>query len=67
VPIVPVSLVGSFRHMRTGHWMIHPTTITVILHATIETAGMTKNDLPALKSRVREQISTPVDESLKQL
>ncbi len=67
VPIVPVSLVGSFRHLRTGHGTLHPTTISVILHATIETAGMTKNDLPALKARVREQISTPVDESLKQM
>jgi len=37
----------------------------VILHATIETKGLTKEDLPALKARVREQIATPVEESLK--
>jgi len=65
VPIVPVSLVGSIHHLRTGHWLLRPTTITVILHATIETKGLTKEDLPALKARVREQIATPVEESLK--
>src|ERR1700674_1153805 len=29
VPIVPVSLVGSFRPLRTGHWLLRPATITV--------------------------------------
>lgn len=64
VPIVPVSLVGSFEHLRTGHWLLRPATITVILHATIETAGLTKEDLPALKERVRDQIAAPVEASL---
>jgi 1-acyl-sn-glycerol-3-phosphate acyltransferase len=61
VPIVAVSLVGSFRHLRTGHWLLRPATITVVLHATIETAGLTKEDIPALKARVREQIARPVE------
>jgi len=64
VPIVPVSLVGSFRHLRTEHWLLRPATITVILHATIETAGLTKEDIPALKERVRNQIAPPVEASL---
>jgi 1-acyl-sn-glycerol-3-phosphate acyltransferase len=61
VPIVPVSLVGSFHHLRTGDWILRPATITVILHATIDTKGMTKDDIPALKERVREQIATSVE------
>lgn len=65
VPIVPVSMVGSFQHLRTGHWLLRPATITVILHTTIETKGMTKEDIPALKERVREQIAGPVEASLK--
>jgi len=64
VPIVPVSLVGSINHLRTGHWLLRPATITVILHATIETKGLTKDDVPALKARVHEQIATPVEASL---
>lgn len=67
VPIVPISLVGSFNHLRTGQWLLRTATITVILHATIETEGLTKEDLPALKARVREQIAAPVEEFLKQM
>jgi len=66
IPIVPVSLVGSFRHHRTGHWMLWPATITVHLHDTIETKGLTKVDVPALKERVRAIISAPVEEALKE-
>jgi len=65
VPIVPVSLVGSFQHHRTGHWMLWPATITVYLHGTIETKGLTKDAVPALRDRVREIISAPVETSMK--
>src|SRR5271165_1106099 len=65
IPIVPVSLVGSFQHHRTGHWMFWPATITAHLHDTIDTSGMTKEDVPALRKRVREIVLTPVDEFLE--
>jgi 1-acyl-sn-glycerol-3-phosphate acyltransferase len=61
VPIVPVSLVGSFQHHRTGHWMLWPATVTVYLHDTIDTAGLTKDAVPALRDRVREIISAPIE------
>ena len=64
IPIVPVSLVGSFQHYRTGNWMLWPATITVHLHDTIETKGLTKEDVPALREHVREMISAPVEEAL---
>lgn len=65
IPIVPVSLVGSMKHHRTGHWMLWPATITVHLHDVIETKGMTKKDVPALRERVHEIISAPVEADLK--
>ena len=65
IPIVPVSLVGSIKHHRTGHWMLWPATVTVYLHDTIDTKGMTKKDVAALRDRVREIISAPVDASLE--
>lgn len=65
VPVVPVSLVGSFQHHRTGHWMLWPGKITVYLHDTIETKGLRKEDVPALCDRVRAIISAPVEEALK--
>jgi 1-acyl-sn-glycerol-3-phosphate acyltransferase len=60
VPIVPVSLVGSFHHLRTEDWILRPTTITVYLHDTIETKGMHKDEVPALKERVKQIIAGPV-------
>ena len=65
VPIVPVSLVGSFNHYRTGHWMLWPATITIYLHDTIETKGLSKEDVPALRDRVRQIIAAPVEAWLR--
>jgi len=64
IPIVPVSLVGSFKHHRTGHWMFWPGEITVVLHATIDTRGMSKEDVVSLREHVREAIEKPVEEFL---
>ncbi len=66
VPIVPVSLVGSFHHLRTEDWILRPTTIRVVLHDTIETKGMRKEDVPALKARVKKTIEESVEAGLKQ-
>jgi 1-acyl-sn-glycerol-3-phosphate acyltransferase len=65
IPIVPVSLVGSSKHHRTGHWMLWPATVTVQLHDVIDTKGMTKKDVPALRDRVHRIISRPVEAALE--
>jgi 1-acyl-sn-glycerol-3-phosphate acyltransferase len=65
IPIVPVSLVGSSKHHRTGHWMLWPATITVHFHDVIETKGMTKKEVPALRERVHQIISAPVEAFLE--
>jgi 1-acyl-sn-glycerol-3-phosphate acyltransferase len=67
IPVVPVSLVGSFQHHRTGHWMLWPATVTVYLHDTIDTAGLKKEGVPALRDRVRSIIAAPVEVSLGEL
>ena len=64
IPIVPVSLVGSFQHHRTGHWMLWPQTVTIVIHETIETKGMRKEHIPALRDRVHALISVPVEARL---
>jgi 1-acyl-sn-glycerol-3-phosphate acyltransferase len=65
IPIVPVSLVGSIKHHRTGHWMLWPATITVHLHDLIETKGMHKKDVATLRDRVHATISEPVEANLE--
>lgn len=66
IPIIPVTIVGSFNHHRTGHWMLWPATITIYLHDVIETKGLSKKDVPALRDRVRAVISAPVDAALNE-
>jgi 1-acyl-sn-glycerol-3-phosphate acyltransferase len=65
IPIVPVSIVGSFQHHRTGHWMFWPATITVHLHDTIDTSDMSKEEVPGLGKRVRDLVKKSVEENLK--
>jgi 1-acyl-sn-glycerol-3-phosphate acyltransferase len=64
-PIVPVSLVGSFEFNKKTSWLIRPGKITVYLHDTIETKGLHKQDLPALRDHVHAIISRPIDEDLE--
>ena len=60
-PIVPVSVVGSFEFNRKDRWWLHPSHIIVHIHDTIETNGMRKEDVPALRDRVRAIMCAPVD------
>jgi 1-acyl-sn-glycerol-3-phosphate acyltransferase len=64
IPIVPVSIVGAHRHHLTGDWMFWPATITIHLHGTIDTTGMSKEEVPELRRRVRETVERPVEEFL---
>src|SRR5215471_9923719 len=62
IPIVPVSIVGSFKHHRTGHWMFWPAEIRVVLHSAIETSTLTKEDVPSLRDHVRAVVSSSIEE-----
>lgn len=61
-PIVPMSIVGAFEFSKKGDWRLYPSKITVYMHDTIETKGLTKNDVEALKDRVHAIVSQPVNE-----
>lgn len=63
-PVVPMSIVGSFEFHRTGHWMLSPSTIVVHLHDTLETRGLRKEDVEALRERVHRTVSQPIEEAL---
>lgn len=67
IPIVPMSIVGSYEFHRTGDWMLNPGKITVYLHDTIETAGMTKEDAGVLRDRVHAIVAAPVEEHIARL
>jgi len=65
IPIVPMSIVGSYQFFCTGHWMLYPGKITVYLHDTIDTAKVDRGEVDALRQRVQEIVAKPVEESLK--
>jgi 1-acyl-sn-glycerol-3-phosphate acyltransferase len=66
VPIVPMSLVGSYQFFQTGNWMLYPEKITVYLHDTIETKDIPRADVDDLRKRVQEIVAAPVEESLRE-
>jgi 1-acyl-sn-glycerol-3-phosphate acyltransferase len=63
-PVVPMSIVGSYEFFQTGNWMLYPGKITVYLHDTIDTSGLGRGDIDALRQRVQDIVSAPVEESL---
>jgi len=65
VPIVPMSIVGSYEFFRTGDWILHPGKITVYLHDTIDTSKIGRTEVDALRQRVHDIVSAPVEEALK--
>ncbi|HKW88909.1 MAG TPA: lysophospholipid acyltransferase family protein [Candidatus Acidoferrales bacterium] len=67
VPIVPMSIVGSYEFHRTGDWMLYPGKITVFLHDTIETKGMSKEQVEELRDRVHSIVSAPIEEHIADL
>jgi len=67
IPLVPVSIVGSFQHHATGNWMFWPAEIAVHLHDTMHLSNLTKEDVPALRAKVHALVSAPVDAALNNL
>src|SRR5271155_5373538 len=66
IPIVPVSLIGSFQFFQTGNWMLYPRKIIIYLHDTIETKDIARSEVDALRLRVQEIVSAPVEADLLQ-
>lgn len=65
VPIVPVSIVGSYQFFQTGNWLVYPGKITVYLHAAIDTSNLSRADVDALRLRVHDIVAAPVEESMR--
>ena len=65
IPIVPVSIVGSFEFFQIGNWMLYPEKITVYLHDPIDTSKMGRGDVDALRQSVQDIVAQPVEESIR--
>jgi 1-acyl-sn-glycerol-3-phosphate acyltransferase len=61
-PIVPVTVTGMYRVMRKGSYLIRPGhQVTVHCDEAIETAGLSRRDVPALVERVRSTMQGRLD------
>lgn len=58
VPIVPVTIKGSYKLMEQNGKKIKPAEVEMYIHPMIETANLTKEDLEALPSRVKAIIES---------
>jgi len=65
IPIVPMSIVGSYEFFQTGHWMLHPGKITIYLHDTLDPTNVERPSADGWRKRVQEIVAGPVEESLK--
>jgi 1-acyl-sn-glycerol-3-phosphate acyltransferase len=65
IPVVPMSMVGSYQFFQTGNWMLYPGKITVYLHDTIDTSQLSRAQVDPLRQRVQEIVAKPVEESLE--
>jgi 1-acyl-sn-glycerol-3-phosphate acyltransferase len=66
IPIVPVSIVGSYEFFQTGNWILYPGKITVYIHDTIDTSQISRGQIEELRQRVQNIVAAPVEESLRQ-
>jgi len=57
LPIVPITIVNSPNVMRKGELTTRPADVQVILHESISTAGMTRQDARALAKRVEAVVA----------
>ena len=64
IPIVPVSVVGSYQFFQTGNWMLYPGKITVYLHDTIDTTKISRGEVDELRQQVQQIVDVPVEESM---
>ncbi|MGB0036187.1 MAG: lysophospholipid acyltransferase family protein [Candidatus Acidiferrales bacterium] len=65
VPIVPMSIVGSYEFFQTGNWMLNPGKITVHLHDTIDMTNITRGELDEMRERVQDIVAAPIEEFMQ--
>lgn len=65
VPIVPVTMNGSYKIMETNKktWMVKPTHVDLYIHPAIETANLTKEEQDALITKVYDVIKSKLPEA----
>jgi 1-acyl-sn-glycerol-3-phosphate acyltransferase len=62
LPVVPVSIAGSRHVMKKGKLAVRPGRVSLIVHAPIETKGLSTDEAKALAARVRRVVESGIAE-----
>jgi 1-acyl-sn-glycerol-3-phosphate acyltransferase len=65
LPIVPITINGSYDVMRVGSCIIRPGKMEMIIHKPIPTEDLTDKDIPALVQHTRDVIYSGLWEKYK--
>ena len=65
LPIVPITINGSYDVMRVGSYIIRPCKMELIIHKPIPTENLTDNDIPALVQHTKDIIYSGLWEKYK--
>ncbi len=63
IPVVPVSIKGTFSILRKGSFLIHPTQVQVVIHPPIPTSGLSPKEQKALTEEIRRIIIKDLESS----
>lgn len=63
IPILPVTLNGSWQIKRPGSIAFHPTKVVIVVHPPIDVAGLDKGERNALPERVQNIVATGLIDS----
>ena len=68
VPIVPVTFIDNHKRMAEGSWFAaaYPGKARVIVHPSIETKNLSKEDLVSLKEQTYKAIAEPLNEIINE-
>ena len=58
LPVVPISIQGSRHVMFRGRLMVCPGTVTVTVHAPIETTGVPRDEVRDFSARVHDVVAS---------
>lgn len=61
VPLVPVSINGSYQIMEGNHYKIKAASVDVYIHEPIDTAALSKEEIAALPQRVERIIADSIE------
>jgi 1-acyl-sn-glycerol-3-phosphate acyltransferase len=57
IPIVPITIRGSYKIMEQNGFMIKPAHVEIVIHDPVLTTGLTKEQAGEIPDRVRDTIA----------